>query len=332
MRKYLIFFMVFFISAIACAESNIQMYQDMLVTENLRMRTSKYDGRKIITVLNAGTRVKIIDIGETETIEGIENNWVEVEVQKNARDKDGNEVKYGVIGWCFGGYLQETEQLPFQANYGNGNGMRISESENEDQNILIRKHIQKVTIGDLAWGEERIIYSDINKSRIIYNLKNNDEIKISEIWSTKDNNNVWLKVDIYEYSGFVPISFDPYENNKWEIIEKIDNKWTVRKMKQSLSVFANKDEVELWDKPGDKDSKVIAFVPSSYRNGQSQINLVIEAITEEKDIQKGNDRWARTTYNGKTGWIYGGYLSAERGGPTYYIPEDRIAFNLGIAP
>lgn len=56
-----------------------------------------------------------------------------------------------------------------------------------------------------------------------------------------------------------------------------------------------------------------------------------EAITEEYDGSYRN-RWVRITVDGKTGWISGAYLSAERGGPTYYIPEDWIAFLKGDAP
>jgi len=42
--------------------------------------------------------------------------------------------------------------------------------------------------------------------------------------------------------------------------------------------------------------------------------------------------WVRITVDGKSGWISGAYLSAERGGPTYYISEDWIAFHNGDTP
>ena len=332
MKKLIVVIMLFFIAVIVHAESNISLYQDMVVTDNLRIRTPKYDDRKIVTVLNAGTKVKIIDIGEEETIDGIKSNWVEVEVQKNATDKDGNNIPYGVVGWCFGGYLKETKQIDYKHDYGNGNGMIISESDNDKQKLIIRKHIQEVKIGDLARGEERIIYSDTNKSKMLYNLQDDDELEISEILfvnSKEDNiNTIWLKVNCNGISGFIYFSSDPYKNNRWEIIEKIDSKWTVRKLTQTLAVFSQKDEIELRDKPGEKDSKVIFYVPSSYKNGQGQINFEIEAVTEEIDTNKGNDRWVRITYNGRTGWVYGGYLSAERGGPKYFIPDNVVEFSL----
>jgi hypothetical protein len=37
----------------------------------------------------------------------------------------------------------------------------------------------------------------------------------------------------------------------------------------------------------------------------------------------------RLTYDGKTGWIYGKYLSAERGGPQYLIPNEVLDFEFG---
>ena len=59
--------------------------------------------------------------------------------------------------------------------------------------------------------------------------------------------------------------------------------------------------------------------------------LTAEAITEEYDGSY-TDRWVRITVDGKTGWVHGAYLSAERGGPIYYIPEDLIDFDMGDAP
>jgi len=55
--------------------------------------------------MQKGTAVRILEIGNKDTIEGIPSNWVKVEVQPGARDRDGNAIKSGTIGWCFGGYL-----------------------------------------------------------------------------------------------------------------------------------------------------------------------------------------------------------------------------------
>ncbi len=120
----------------------------------------------------------------------------------------------------------------------------------------------------------------------------------------------------------------------WEILEKINagsRTWTVRKLHQVLSVFSEKAFVEVRDKPGFTGTSVIAKIPSSHKNGNGQENIFVEAMTEEYE---GSYRkhWVRITVDGKSGWIPGACLSAERGGPTYCIPEDLISFSNGDAP
>ena len=76
------------------------------VAENLRLRETENTSSAVITTMQAGTRVKVLAAGKEETIDGISSNWVQVEVQQEARDKDGNTIPAGTTGWCFGGYLQ----------------------------------------------------------------------------------------------------------------------------------------------------------------------------------------------------------------------------------
>ena len=238
----------------------------------------------------------------------------------------------------------QTTQIPHTPDYAGGNGTIIEETEDDVYKTTARKHYQTVKIGDMARDERRIIYSNMEKSAKIYELKDNDELEISEIWNIMTKNDglyhIWLKVKTNDYSGFLCYSEpyynkyhkeyrnnlpDPYENDAWEIIETISSgnkKWTVRKMTQGLSVFASTDEIELHDKPGETGTKVIGYVPTSYKKGNGQINVETEALTDDA-------KWARITFEGKTGWINGLYLSAERGGPKYYIPEDVLNFNLG---
>ena len=76
------------------------------VSENLRLREEEDSSSAVITTMQAGTRVKVLAAGKEETIDGITASWVQVEVQKEARDKDGNIIPSGTTGWCFGGYLR----------------------------------------------------------------------------------------------------------------------------------------------------------------------------------------------------------------------------------
>ena len=76
------------------------------VYENLKLRENGDINGSFITTMHAGTLVKVISLGQKETIDGIKSNWVEIEVQLGGRDKDGKPIKAGKRGWCFGGYLE----------------------------------------------------------------------------------------------------------------------------------------------------------------------------------------------------------------------------------
>ena len=79
------------------------------VTENLRLRTDDNMTAEVVTTLSAGTCVKVLAHGKEDTIDGIASNWVQVRVLGGAKDKDGNAIEAGTVGWLFGGYLSETE-------------------------------------------------------------------------------------------------------------------------------------------------------------------------------------------------------------------------------
>ena len=87
-------------------QSAISENKTMTVKENLKLRSGEATSTQVLTVMQAGTKVKILELGKTETIDGISSNWVKVEVQKGAKDRDGNPIKAGTIGWCYGGYLK----------------------------------------------------------------------------------------------------------------------------------------------------------------------------------------------------------------------------------
>ncbi len=80
-----------------------------VVTENLRLRTDDETTSQVVTTLAAGTRVKVLAHGREDTIDGIASSWVQVEMLGGAKDKDGNAIEAGMVGWLFGGYLSETE-------------------------------------------------------------------------------------------------------------------------------------------------------------------------------------------------------------------------------
>ena len=77
-----------------------------VTSSNLRLRIDETKDSETIFIMSKGTQVKIIEFGSLETIDGISSNWVKVEVQKGAKDRDGNPIKAGTVGWCYGGYLE----------------------------------------------------------------------------------------------------------------------------------------------------------------------------------------------------------------------------------
>ncbi len=85
--------------------TNVAQNKLMTVSENLKLRSSEATTTPVLTVMSAGTKVKILELGKAETIDGISSNWVKVEVQAGAKDRDGKLIKAGTVGWCYGGYL-----------------------------------------------------------------------------------------------------------------------------------------------------------------------------------------------------------------------------------
>ena len=72
-------------------------------SDNLRLRSSGSTAGKPVVTIGKGTQVKVLGIGAEQTIDGITSNWVQVEVQAGAKDRDGKLIAAGTRGWCFGG-------------------------------------------------------------------------------------------------------------------------------------------------------------------------------------------------------------------------------------
>lgn len=85
--------------------TNIEKNKLMSVKENLKLRSGEATTTQVLTVMSTGSKVKVLELGKTEIIDGINSNWVKVEVI-SGKDRDGKEIKKGITGWCYGGYLQ----------------------------------------------------------------------------------------------------------------------------------------------------------------------------------------------------------------------------------
>ena len=78
----------------------------MTVKENLRLRSGESTTTQVLAVMQAGSKVKILNIGDDTWIDGMRGFWMKVEVQEGAKDRDGKPIREGTVGWCFGGYLE----------------------------------------------------------------------------------------------------------------------------------------------------------------------------------------------------------------------------------
>lgn len=93
------------IQSTSSSETNVAVKKTMTVSENLKLRSGEATITQVLTVMSAGTKVKILELGKEETIDGINSNWVKVEVI-SGRDRDGKDIKKKTTGWCYGGYLE----------------------------------------------------------------------------------------------------------------------------------------------------------------------------------------------------------------------------------
>ena len=97
------------VSSVKTASSpttNVAQNKTMTVSENLKLRSGEATTSDVLSVMSAGTKVKILELGKAENIDGINSNWVKVEVQSGAKDRDGRTIRAGTVGWCYGGYLE----------------------------------------------------------------------------------------------------------------------------------------------------------------------------------------------------------------------------------
>lgn len=105
-RPFLYFDEIIKVSTDDSLYTNVSKNKTMLVNENLKLRSGEASSTQVLVVMQAGTKVKILELGKAETIDGISSNWVKIEVQAGAKDRDGKPIKAGTIGWCYGGYLK----------------------------------------------------------------------------------------------------------------------------------------------------------------------------------------------------------------------------------
>ncbi|MCR5762384.1 MAG: SH3 domain-containing protein [Treponema sp.] len=241
----------------------------------------------------------------------------------------------------------EQKKLP---DYKNGNGTILSITDEGGINTVIRKCEMEIPIGPMLSEEGHTIYEDHNRNKPLAKIQDGDTIQIEQACAIRKLNEPksdwgsvqgehWFKVKYKGLEGWICSTdtylggmSDPYEDNRYEVLQTITNAgktWTVRKMEQEFSVWEN---LNIRDKPGLSDNVVVYTIrPGDTDPSQTIING--HAITEEMETIDGiEERWIKISYKEYEGWVFGAYATTERGGPHYYIPEDFITFELGDLP
>ncbi len=231
-------------------------------------------------------------------------------------------------------------------DYQGGNGTVLAYAESDWVRKIVRKCELDLTIGGMLSDDGRVVYESIAKKSAIGLLQDGDQVFIEQLCSLEylqepksefgmERGDLWYKILQNGTEGWICVNDGylsesvPYYGNAYEILGTISSQgksWTVRSMRQSLSVFS---DLNIQDKPGAADNSVVYTIrPGETDPGQT--NVEVTAMTEEEDTLEGmTDHWLQVSYKDYEGWIFGGYASAERGGPKYYIPEQLIAFGLG---
>lgn len=91
-------------------QTHITVGSKMRVWDNLRLRTEGNMDSDTITTMAVGTRLKILEVGKKDTIDGITSNWVKVCIA-DGWDIQDKGLSLDLTGWCFGGYLEEDPYL-----------------------------------------------------------------------------------------------------------------------------------------------------------------------------------------------------------------------------
>ena len=77
----------------------------------LKMRQSPDRYSRTLLILKPGTLLKVVEVGERQTIDGLSANWVKVEPVNDDKSVEGNVIKdflpaEETAAWVFGAYLE----------------------------------------------------------------------------------------------------------------------------------------------------------------------------------------------------------------------------------
>ena len=210
------------------------------------------------------------------------------------------------------------------------NGTIIDNITRDNHSLVIRKHEQTLTIDWAAESYSLILYDDPIKKNKIEDLHRKQEINIKQLIFV-DGKKTWMKIQVNDKEGYILYSNridDPYKDNSWMpagTIKSENKTFHILKCKQGFIVQTN---LRIRDKPGLEGNKIGLIVASTGSDNWAFVST-IEVTKEKETIDNMTERWAKIEYKGITGWVFGGYLEMERGGPRFNAPENIIELTLG---
>ena len=242
--------------------------------------------------------------------------------------------------------LPEEDRTAENPDYRGGNGTVLSYVASDWVRKIIRTCEMEITIGNMPSDQWRIVFASMEKELPVLTLQNGDTISLLQqctleyLTESGDGlggckGDLWYKVRLADGTdGWVCTNDEylydttPYFGNSYEVLGTVSaggRKWTARRMSQTLSAW---ESLSIRDKPGNGGRVLYTIRPG--KTDPAQTNVQVTAITEEEDTQDGvTDRWVKVRYASYEGWVFGGYLSAERGGPKYCLPESLIRMDFG---
>ena len=198
----------------------------------------------------------------------------------------------------------------------------------KDNRQIVRKHEQQLVIDYSASDFQLVIYDNPTKKNQIGNLQRKQEITIKQIIFL-DEKETWFKIAYDNSEGYILYSSyinDPYKNDAWLPVEEIKSGSKIYHTKKYTGTYFVYTNLRIRDKPG-LDGTKIGLIEANHTKYAAVKTI---EVTEEKDfIDNKTERWAKIEYNGITGWVFGGYLEIERGGPKFSTPEWDIEMSLG---
>lgn len=210
-------------SSTAQKSSNIQLQQLMAVRENLKLRAGESTSTNVIAIMAVGDKVKILEIGKSEKIDGINSSWVKVEVQSGAKDLDGKSIPAGTVGWCYGGYL--TKNLNMRQDF-------------DVAFIKVKGGTFKMgsdTIGD---DDEKPAHSVTVSSFNLMKTEVTQEFYESVMGHNPSTWSVGQKFPVTDVSWYDAVEFC----NKWSELDGLEPCYTINKNRKDPNNYAERDD------------------------------------------------------------------------------------------